>query len=501
MDSTTAPATSTRRETINVIVLLAAILLLNLVTAMTFPAVWQDEVMYTDPAANVVLGRGFTSSAWYVQSSNQYWAANAPLHELVLARWLKVFGLSPLAVRTINYVWFVLGTFLAWQFCVRTAVINRPRLRLLCVILLACGSGISFSYRSGRPDMICYFLAAATLCASTIRSFPMRYSVLMALGFLYPWAGLPLLPFLVLATGLALVFFGWKSALNGVCTGIGAALGLAGLYLFFRSHGVWDSFAASVQLHASGKIAGVYGHAQWNVIPALLIRDRSAPLLLLAAVVLMGWNWKHRDAAAIKTTAFAIATGLGIPLAMHFTGVFPIYYGWMAALPVTLALCHALSIQRTMTCGPKTAVSVLLIAAMIIGLPIRLITAAIVSSGTSYAESTRFVTDHLKSSDVAYVDYAAFYPATASAGKIYTLRYMEYAMTPEEKQSVNVLVISPSHFSTATNYLPGNWISEATFDGGIATNRLPNFIAKKLEEGTTRAVHDPYHFTIYRKSM
>src|SRR5438876_634346 len=78
-----------------------------------------------------------------------------------------------------------------------------------------------------------------------------------------------------------------------------------------------------------------------------------------------------------------------------------------------------------------------------------------------------FIASHLKRSDMAYIDYAAFYPATTSAKRIFTLRYMEFAMTPEEKRSINVLVISPSNLFSVTNSIPGDWKWEATFDSGI----------------------------------
>src|SRR5258706_1732172 len=94
-----------RRATIAVIALLLAILLVNLATALRYPAVCQYEVMYTDPAANLILGKGFTSTAWYVQTGEKFWAANTPLHEMALSGWIRIFGFSPLAVRSINYVW------------------------------------------------------------------------------------------------------------------------------------------------------------------------------------------------------------------------------------------------------------------------------------------------------------------------------------------------------------------------------------------------------------
>ena len=123
-----------RRETILVLGLLLIVLLVNLATALRYPAVWMDEAMYTDPAANLVMGNGFTSTAWYDQTSDRFWAGNTPLHELILSGWIKFFGFSPLSVRAINYIWLVLGAFLVWRFCVHFRYVEKTALRLLLMI-------------------------------------------------------------------------------------------------------------------------------------------------------------------------------------------------------------------------------------------------------------------------------------------------------------------------------------------------------------------------------
>ena len=95
--------------------LLAAFLAFNLLTATRYPFVWIDEVMYADPAVNFLLGHGFTSSAWYAQPSGEFWAGNVPLHSALLWVWMKVFGFSITAVRSINYAYLVAVCLLAWR--------------------------------------------------------------------------------------------------------------------------------------------------------------------------------------------------------------------------------------------------------------------------------------------------------------------------------------------------------------------------------------------------
>jgi hypothetical protein len=399
-----------------------------------------------------------------------------------------------------DYFWFIAGTFFVWRFCIRAQLVKRTGLRLLLIALLACGSAVSFSYRSGRPDMIGYCLCAAALSATTISSRPVRWCLLLLLGFLFPWAGMQLLPFLVLATGLALIFSGRRAALDGVCAGIGSAIGLAGLYIFYRSHGVWDKFVASVRLHASGKMSEGYGHAKLDAIPETLIRDRSAPLLLLLAVILAWWAWKNRNAAATKAASLALVAGLCIPVGMNFIGVFPIYYGWMAALPVALAVCHCISLQSLAARWVKAVAFVLLSMAICVGLPMRLTVAAMRLNEQPYSDADKFVAGHLNSSDNVYVNFMAFYPAIRTANRIYTLRYFDNAMTPEEKHRLTALVITPGEIKGLTNECGADWKIAAQYDGATSPTRLPAFLARRFQGDGARDVYAPYRLVIYRRN-
>ena len=492
----TATGRPPRREVLAVFSLLAAIFILNLITATRFPVVWIDEVMYTDPAANLALGKGFTSTAWYDQASERFWADNVPLHEIVLSGWIRLFGFSATAVRAINYFWFGLGTFLVWLACTRFGWIKNSRLRLVSLVLLAFGSSISFSYRSGRSDMICYFLCAAALCATSIRPAGRRYGLLLGLGFLFPWAGMQVLPLLVIITGLILVFWGWRAAANGIVAGLGAGLGLLGLCVFYQSHGAWGSFVASMVLNQSGAVAKTYAHGQITALPSVFLRDRSAPFLILLGIVLLLHAWKNRNAPAMKIFLFALAAGVGIPITLHFSGVFPIYYGWMAALPVTLALCHGLSRQPIGSFWLKSLAVILLAGAIGIGFPTRFTMAALYLKGTSYPAMEQFVSGQLNAADIAYIDFTAFYPARRSAGNIFTRRYLEYAMTADEKKSVTALVIAPHDLPSITNAIPGRWQLVAAFHEDVPATNPPAFSTRKK-----RAAFAPYELAVYRRGL
>lgn len=71
-------------ETWCVIGLLCGFLVLNLLTSSRYPFVAGDEVTYSDPAINLYLEKGFTSTAWFAQTASEFWAGNVPLHPILL---------------------------------------------------------------------------------------------------------------------------------------------------------------------------------------------------------------------------------------------------------------------------------------------------------------------------------------------------------------------------------------------------------------------------------
>src|SRR5688572_1207108 len=86
--------------------LLGVYALLSFLSLGWYP-VFIDEPGYSDPSASLLLGQGFTSGAWYAQGYEGFWAGNVPLHQACLYLWMKVFGFSLVAVRSINILYVV----------------------------------------------------------------------------------------------------------------------------------------------------------------------------------------------------------------------------------------------------------------------------------------------------------------------------------------------------------------------------------------------------------
>lgn len=436
--------------------LLAVFFAFNLLTAARYPFVWIDEVMYSDPAVNLLLGHGFTSSAWYAQSSGEFWAGNVPLHSALLYLWLKVFGFSITAVRSLNLVYVVAACVLAWRASVRLQLVVTARARLTFLVLLLGGYAVIFAYRSGRPDALAMLVVAALFFAQSLASTWQRTASFLALGLLAPWVGLQLLPLLGVGGVLLLLFLGWRLFPQLVAAGLGAAAGLGSLMLFYQSHGVWEPFLRSIRQHTSVGFFGMLMSGQFrhsNLLP----KDFSFWPVFALALVLMVHLLARRGLTWRSPLVFGLAYAVTLSLALVIGGKFPTYYGWMTYAPLCLCVCATLSSAPLPTLL-RWASGGALTLAVGVGVGLHLAVAAQDWPDRGYTQVTAFVRQNVTASDWLYGDHVAYYAAKPVAARVFMPFYLP-AMPDEEKQRVTVLVIAPGNLTEATNAIGGNWVS------------------------------------------
>ena len=99
--------------------------------------------------------------------------------------------------------------------------------RLVFALLVLCGDGVTYSYRSGRYDCLGMLLVSGLFLTLTSAAGQAKDGGLVLLAALAPWAGLQLLPYLALLGLLALLLRG-KAAIADVLTvGLGCLAGVA----------------------------------------------------------------------------------------------------------------------------------------------------------------------------------------------------------------------------------------------------------------------------------
>ena len=439
-----------------------------------------DEVQFSDPAVRLAGGEGFTSTAWFAQQSHDFFAGNVPLYSLLLFGWVKVFGVSALAVRSLNYFLAALLCLLLCGFAVSRGWIGKGRATLLGALLLA-GHSVMFSFRMGRYDVLamCLFALAAWAWAQPNRTRSM--AALVAIGALLPWAGLQTLPAAVVYCGLLCLILGREALLRSIAVGAGIALGGAALFGLYSSHGVWNAFRAST----SG--IGLIGQSVFQKLahlPAAYFGDKSALCLLAAACLLL---WLQRS----KLMTFALACAVLLPAALHLAGKFPVYYGWMTYLPLAVAVAsHLQSAPRGKV---RSAAMALAMLAILVGLPGRMAAVAVQWQGRDPRAMEQWVASAgLGSGESVVADFKTYYALRREGVEIYLPTYLN-AMSAAERASVHTLLLRQEDFTRATSLLGGQWEPAGTrWSSARPGNQLIAKIFREFHE-------EDYGLVLYRR--
>ena len=408
-------------------------LALNLATLERSPTVWCDEVMFAEPAVRCLAGQGFTATSWPAPAGTPA-LLNGPLYSLLLVPWLWLWGVGPVAARSLGLLLAGLSAVLLWRLARVTGAVRSARWRLVGVGVLLCGFGVTWGYRSGRYDplgLLLLVVLAGTLVRLPHAAPPSRLRQCdagsLGLAALLPFAGLHLLPYAGLL-GLAAVATCGKTAWRRLAVpAIGLALGLGLLAVLHRSAGTWTLATAFVAAER-----GLGLTPRLAQIPRALCADPS--LLPLVAFLLggalvrgaAGADARAADSAPATVRAgrswtadpvlVVTLTALLVPAWMVAAGKYTPYYGWMAFVPALGGVLHVLdraagpAAIRAGRRGLRTGIGVLALgAAAAIGLPLRLALCTLEWRQRDYAPVVRFVESHLRADEAVLTSSETYY--------------------------------------------------------------------------------------------
>ncbi|MBL0156482.1 MAG: hypothetical protein IPP47_05195 [Bryobacterales bacterium] len=442
-----------------------------------------DEVQFADPAVSLVRGEGFTSTAWFAQDSQAFWAGNVPLYTILLSCWFWLLGVSPAVGRSFNLVLFLAFLWVAWTFLKRSALVSSENWRLGFIALLICAHGLVFSYRAGRYDSLGMLWFALSALVWTIAPGVRRTAALILLGALMPWTGLQLLPAAGLLGALLLLFLRREALTRVAAVWTGVLLGCATLWWFYASHGVWSAFRASTSA------IGVIGHSwmeKLQSLPAVYTADKTRLIVLVLALALAWLGRRNRP------FLFGLSAALLFPAAMQIAGKFPIYYGWMALLPLMIGVFGLLAAEFwRISSIQHTAAVATLTAAALIGLPIRLWALAAGAADRSPAAVSAFVRAHVRPDDVAVADFKVYYALRELTLRPLAITYLP-AIRPEERDRVTVLIVKPQDAQAVQQVIGGHWLSSGTKPAPRRSNAVLALIVKELRD-------DDYPLLVYRR--
>lgn len=468
--------------------MIGAFLAVNLLTLTRFPSVWVDEIQFADPAVRLASGQGFTSTAWFGQDAHHFFAGNVPLYSGLLGGWLSMVGPGLLAGRIFNLVLFTGILALLWRFMLRSQLVPSPRWRMVALVLLATGHAMTFSYRTGRYDVLGIFVAAVCMNLWIDRR---RFGWLALAGLFIPAAGLQLLPAVLLACVLLMVLAGRPAVRRSALLLAGCAAGVAALDLLYRSFGVWQDFQRST--HS----IGVMGMSIWQKLldlPVIYMNDKSRALLLVAMALLLALGRREllegrQSRFLIGVLAFAVL----LPVGMQMAGKFPIYYGWMIFVPLAIAFA-GLTDSVWGSCGVSVRLvsAALLALAMVAGLPLRTASALSAWQDRDPRRVDAFVRANVAPGETALADFRLYYALRTVHSPTILPTYIP-ALGAEDRSRITVLLLRPEDVAAARQALGDEWLPTGAQFAPPRSSRLFSKLVSELRE-------ESYTVAVYRRA-
>jgi hypothetical protein len=436
---------------------------LNLATYDWYPSVWNDEAFYSDPAANLYFGNGFTSTA-SMQPRGEYWVGNSPLYPFLLFAWFKLAGFGIFQDRMLGYLLWSAGVALLCLMVQRARLIRGPAALAVLAGLLFSGYAVVFNYRSGRYDPLILVEVAACSLAFTIPHPGWRRTAIFFSAALFLPTALTLGPFAAGFSGLFFLVMGRKFFTELACVALGLATGLGALYTYVCRLGLWSAYRRITVLGSQSRYAPGQTTPVWQRkladFPHKLIQDPASLILLLCLLGIFFGCRKKMDAAGRRLVFLGVATFFVMPVMEQATYAYEIFHCWQIYLP--LAICLVALLDRPAGLFPaRTQNRGLVVLALIIftlGLGLRLGLESTDRAGRDYSQVEQFVERTIRPGDVVMADNQAFYPLHQLNVTAYYCYYL-FTIKPPEAGTINCLLINPGWLGPIRDKLGGDWVA------------------------------------------
>lgn len=489
-----------RREFVGVLFLIAGFFVLNLITYNYFPAVWCDEVAYSEPAINKILQGSYTTSVWEFNPVNTFPIVNCPLYGMTLLPWLALTGTSLVAVRSFNYMLMGLTAYLCWVISWRFRLVRTPLARFMTVGMLHVGYGMSFAYRSCRPDVLGLVCLVALVLVFGIKGQSLRQFWLGIFSAACVWIGLQIALFAGFMYVVIWIIYKRGNLRELICMAGGMATGVLSLMLFLYWQGVLSYFLPPIIGVVDKSYSVAPSASRLLIVTALLRRiaaeyleDFSTAILIPALIVTALVYRRAINFSARKLVLCSLVMLFGTPILFEIFGHFAFYYSGLRFVPATLALFAVIS---DLTPGRKSLLRWCLMAsaigAMLVGLPLRLGITVACCKLAPRENLQRIIAMHISPNDVAFTDHATFFEVKQIASTVYdpdtsvgllSAFVRGYDLTDEQRRLVSVLVIHPEHKERVCGYFGGDWAPVTGLFGDtqdfITLSRLP-IVGKKF---------------------
>jgi 4-amino-4-deoxy-L-arabinose transferase-like glycosyltransferase len=476
-----------RHEKATLAAILFVFVLISLGTVTSMPTVFADEPPYTDPAASLYFGDGFTSTMW-AQAPHAFWCGNVPLYQFLLYLSFKCFGFGFFQARLVNVLLTAGGAFLIWSAVRRAGILRAPLWRLGCVILILSGSVSTQTFRTIRPDTTMFFVCTAVFFFSSLPAGSRaRYWLAGLSSALLPVAGVPMLPYAGMVILIHILCFGLADLELLFSIGLGLAGGIGILAAFYNHFSSIKTFAEIVLpftglggaqngSYFASKIFGNYpdgSHADsiftcffgrpFEFIEPKTMFDCSAALLFLVFLVAGFSSWRAADRTVRRRIWFVILFTLLVPPVMHFAGHYRCMYRWMTYIPLTIATPWLLGLDLAI----KKSVSFQWLAAIAIGVAVALgVPARTLHAISNRAERSagpieRAATARVRPDDVVVCSLKAWFAVRPHARLVYCCDLPSRGALEKTvdlpANRVSLLCLFPKDCDRVIRAVGGNW--------------------------------------------
>lgn len=417
---------------ISYVLLSLAFIIVNVITLSNLVP-WIDEVMFLDTSYNAAFHGSWETTAWYRIVGQHPFSVYPPLYQILVTVWMWLFGSSLVIVRSLN----LLLTFVLGGVCLR--LMKRHELQLtpwttvLFTVLLWGTSEMAWTYRNGRPDMLCALMFVFTIQAIdnylSAKSLASRIVILITSALL-------LCSGVQAAVYLSALWFFYFILMKGrrmeairlfILLNTGIFLGLLSVSLFMLAHGRFIAFASSI-IQYSATLSGIaLVVLPWademlcfNLAPytqklqelttesslgeriVSITEYRSFLILTITALVAYIICWSHCLRQLRNDKGFlALLCALYVPVIMNLAGRFTNYYRWMAFLPLMVAIIYLAARHRLC----RAIFSVIAVLLTLFG-----IWSMMPDKRWNYENLQSFVQwQHFKSSDTVVCPFSTFY--------------------------------------------------------------------------------------------
>lgn len=435
---------------------------------------WEDEVMYLDPVANLYFNGNYSSNAWAFQKSDEFWACNVPLYSLPLYYWIKIFDFGLVQARMFNIVMVAFSALLFWLFSKYSNLIKSSFRRVILFVSLLCSDSIIFISICGRYDSIALLLLTFFLYIVTINNKYKRL-LLFLIGLLLPIGGLQLVAMYAIIGLITFLVFKKQYLHEFILVSSGLLIGFISLFAFYLSKGVLSTFIYST-FGSQHTISGQFGQlviqndqaglARYTDFFRMFVADQTLAVLIIISIFFFLLSLKDKIIYSHKATLFFLFSGLFIPIGMFILGKFPIYYTWMAVIPLLIFIFsdRVYMVLQNLNIFIKISIYVAIVIMIIMMSSYRNLF-SIENWSRSHLRETEieYFNKYFNDDDWVYSDYKYYYKLKPRVDMLFTPNYTGSQLLPsypeDEKRRINKLFIKKDDLDETLNKIGGVWTS------------------------------------------